>query len=105
MSLVRTDIHRQAGYEFRWCQEDVTSENTELPLCTPDPRRVAASQMVAFRDAANTRFGLSLRTYRELHAWSVAYRPEFWDLVWDFTKVVGEKGARLVIDGVRRPGV
>jgi acetoacetyl-CoA synthetase len=80
------------------------SENTELPLWTPDPRRVAASQMVAFRDAANDRFGLSLRTYRELHAWSIAYRPEFWDLVWDFTKVVGEKGARLLIDGDRMPG-
>jgi acetoacetyl-CoA synthetase len=60
--------------------------------------------MVAFRDAANARFGLSLRTYRELHAWSVAHLPEFWDLVWDFTQVVGEKGARLLIDGDRMPG-
>ncbi len=80
------------------------SEDTERPLWTPDPRRVAASQMVAFRDAANARFGLSLRTYRELHAWSVAHLPEFWDLVWDFTQVVGEKGARLLIDGDRMPG-
>jgi acetoacetyl-CoA synthetase len=79
-------------------------EDTELPLWTPDLRRVAASQMVAFRDAANARFGLSLKNYRELHAWSVAYRSEFWDLVWDFSKIVGEKGARLLIDGERMPG-
>ncbi len=79
-------------------------EDTERPLWTPDPRRVAASQMVAFRDAANARFGLSLKTYRELHAWSVANRSEFWDLVWDFGKVVGEKGARILIDGERMPG-
>jgi acetoacetyl-CoA synthetase len=79
-------------------------EDTELPLWTPDPRRVAASQMVAFRDAANARFGLSLKTYRELQAWSVANRSEFWDLIWDFGKVVGEKGTRILIDGDRMPG-
>jgi len=79
-------------------------DDTRLPLWTPDPRRVAASQMVAFRDAANARHALSLNTYRELHAWSVTHRPEFWDLVWDFTKVIGEKGARLLIDGDRMPG-
>lgn len=60
--------------------------------------------MVAFRDAANARYGLSLKTYRELHAWSVARRPEFWDLLWDFTGIVGEKGARPLIDGDRMPG-
>jgi acetoacetyl-CoA synthetase len=86
------------------CRGDGMIEDAELPLWTPDPRRVAASQMVAFRDAANARFGLSLKTYRELHAWSVAYRAEFWDLVWDFAQVVGEKGARLLIDGDRMPG-
>jgi len=79
-------------------------DDTRLPLWTPDPRRVAASRMVAFRDAANARHALSLNTYRELHAWSVTHRPEFWDLVWDFTKVVGEKGARVLIDGERMPG-
>jgi acetoacetyl-CoA synthetase len=79
-------------------------DDARLPLWTPDPRRVAASQMVAFRDAANARHALSLNTYRELHAWSVTHRPEFWDLVWDFTKVVGEKGARVLIDGERMPG-
>ena len=79
-------------------------DDTRLPLWTPDPRRVAASQMVAFRDAANARHSLSLNTYRELHAWSVTHRPEFWDLVWDFTEVVGEKGTRVLIEGDRMPG-
>jgi acetoacetyl-CoA synthetase len=60
--------------------------------------------MVAFRDAANARHALSLNTYRELHAWSVTHRPEFWDLVWDFTEVVGEKGTRVLIEGDRMPG-
>ncbi|HLL27017.1 MAG TPA: acetoacetate--CoA ligase [Xanthobacteraceae bacterium] len=74
------------------------------PLWTPDPRQVAASEMFAFRDAANARHGLSLKTYRELHAWSVKHRPEFWDLIWDFTKVIGDKGARVLVDGDKMPG-
>src|SRR5712691_1004903 len=86
------------------CRGDGMIDDTLLPLWTPDPRRVAASQMVAFRDAANARHALSLNTYRELHAWSVTHRPEFWDLVWDFTKVVGEKGTRVLIDGEGMPG-
>jgi len=86
------------------CRGDGMIDDTLLPLWTPDARRVAASQMVAFRDAANARHALSLNTYRELHAWSVTHRPEFWDLVWDFTKVVGEKGTRVLIDGDRMPG-
>ena len=73
------------------------------PLWTPDPRRVAASQMIAFRDAANARQGLSLKTYRDLHAWSVSHRAEFWNLLWDFTEVVGEKGERLLIED-KMPG-
>jgi acetoacetyl-CoA synthetase len=104
LSLARPGKNRRAGYESGCFSGDGMIEDTELPLWTPDPRRVAASQMVAFRDAANARFGLSLKTYRELHAWSVANRSEFWDLVWDFTKVIGEKGARVLIDGERMPG-
>ena len=77
---------------------------TSLPLWTPDPRQVAASQMVAFRDATNARHGVALKTYRDLHTWSVTHRAEFWDLLWDFAGVIGEKGARLLADGERMPG-
>src|SRR5580765_2315222 len=86
----------------RFAHGDGVTED-RAPLWTPDPRRVAASQMIAFRDAANARHGLSLESYRDLHAWSVTHRAEFWNLVWDFAEVVGEKGERLLIDD-RMPG-
>ena len=38
--------------------------------------------------------GAKLPDYDALHAWSVADPGAFWDLVWDFCGVVGEKGAR-----------
>src|SRR5262249_62142926 len=83
---------------------DGMDELTERPLWTPDPRQVAASRITAFREAANARHKLSLGNYRELHDWSVSKRPEFWELIWDFTGVIGEKGARVLADGNRMPG-
>ena len=67
---------------------------TETPLWMPAPERVAASQVMAFMAEANRRHGLTLASYRELHAWSVAHPDLFWDLVWDFCGVIGDKGAR-----------
>jgi acetoacetyl-CoA synthetase len=73
-------------------------------LWRPSPERVADSQLVAFRAEANRRHGLNLADFRALHAWSVAQTAAFWDLVWDFCGVVGEKGERRLTEGDRMPG-
>jgi acetoacetyl-CoA synthetase len=59
---------------------------------------------MAFIAEANRRHGLKLKNYRELHAWSVAQGADFWDLIWDFCGVVGDKGERRLIDGDKMPG-
>ena len=74
------------------------------PLWRPSPQRVANSQVTAFRAEANRRHGLKLEDFRALHAWSVAHSADFWELVWDFCGVVGEKGERTLIDGDKMPG-
>jgi acetoacetyl-CoA synthetase len=45
---------------------------------------------------------LSLETYEQLYAWSVAHIDAFWGLVWDETDVVGHKGTH-VVDSDARP--
>ena len=79
-------------------------EKSGQPLWTPRAERVVASQLIAFRAAANGRFGLTLNDSRDLQAWSVEYRAEFWDLVWDFCGVIGDKGDRKLDHGNRMPG-
>jgi acetoacetyl-CoA synthetase len=74
------------------------------PLWTPGQERIAASAMTRFRNTANERFGARLGDYRALHAWSVEHRAEFWDLVWDYCGVVGDKGERRLVDGDKMPG-
>jgi acetoacetyl-CoA synthetase len=77
---------------------------SDTPLWTPSQERIARTQVVAFMAEVNRRHGVALENYRDLHAWSIS-RPElFWDQVWDFCGVIGDKGLRRLIDGDRMPG-
>lgn len=84
---------------------DKTPMNSDQkPLWTPAPEAVRNSEVVRFMAEANRRFGLALKDYRQLHAWSVENRPAFWELVWDFCGVIGEKGSPVLADAGRMPG-
>lgn len=74
------------------------------PLWTPDPARVAASAFARFKAEAERRAGEPLADFTALHAWSIRDREAFWDLVWDFAGVVGDKGSVRLADGDRMPG-
>jgi acetoacetyl-CoA synthetase len=76
----------------------------DTPLWIPSPERVAGTQVMDFMRQVNARHGLNLKNYKELHAWSIAHPDLFWDQVWDYCGVIGEKGARKLIDGDRMPG-
>ena len=77
---------------------------SDQPLWSPSPERVRATRVMAFLGEANRRHRLSLAGYRDLHAWSVKHPDLFWDLLWDFGGVIGEKGARLAVDLDAMPG-
>jgi acetoacetyl-CoA synthetase len=76
----------------------------QQPLWQPSAAAIAALPLTRFTKEAEKRSGRALPDYRSLHAWSVADPAGFWDLVWDFTGVIGEKGSRRLIDGERMPG-
>jgi acetoacetyl-CoA synthetase len=68
------------------------------PVWTPSPERAAQTLMGRFMARAGK------KSYEELHAWSVADSEAFWNLLWDFGEVKGEKGGRTLVDGNRMPG-
>ncbi|MCX7304208.1 MAG: acetoacetate--CoA ligase [Hyphomicrobiales bacterium] len=76
----------------------------KLPLWTPHADRIAAAPLTAFMVKASARAGTSFFSYAELHRWSVDRRADFWNLLWDFCGVIGDKGGRLLIDGDIMPG-
>lgn len=68
------------------------------PLWQPDGARIAASNLEQFRIRAERHTGLSLPDYAALHRWSVEDRAGFWQLVWDFCAVIGERGNTALTD-------
>ena len=70
----------------------------QSPLWRPSPARIERSQLHEFMQEANRRHQLELSDYQQLHAWSVQDSAAFWDLLWDFTGVVGEKGEQRVLN-------
>ena len=71
----------------------------DKPLWMPWRTSVEASPMYAFMQQCNRDFDLSLTSYHDLHAFSVADRERFWTSVWEFCGVKGERGARALLDG------
>ena len=77
---------------------------TETPLWTPSAARVASSNLTDFMAHLTARHGARFSGYEALHLWSIDHIEAFWDAVWDYCGVVGEKGGRILVDGDRMPG-
>jgi acetoacetyl-CoA synthetase len=71
---------------------------SERPLWQPDPARAAQTLLAAFQGRAGK------RDWPELHRWSVEQGEAFWNLVWEFCDVRGERRGPVLIDGDRMPG-
>jgi acetoacetyl-CoA synthetase len=77
---------------------------TTQPLWKPDAERIAQSPLTAFTRRAEQVSGRSFASYADLHRWSIEDREAFWNLVWDYCGIVGDKGGRVLSDGDRMPG-
>ncbi len=76
----------------------------EQPLWTPSPEAAAAAPLARFSALAGERAGRQFDDYASLHAWSVEDPAAFWDLLWDFAGVIGEKGERRLVNADAMPG-
>src|SRR5689334_18965686 len=68
------------------------------PMWTPSPERVALTTIARFMSEVGK------ADYAALHRWSVEQAPEFWNRVWDFCGVIGEKGGQTLVNGDQMPG-
>jgi acetoacetyl-CoA synthetase len=75
---------------------------TDAPLWIPSG--VEALPVTRFARHAEQRTGRDLPDYDSLHRWSVEDPAGFWDLMWDFAGVIGEKGGTRLADPDRMPG-
>ncbi|WP_019646747.1 acetoacetate--CoA ligase [Novispirillum itersonii] len=73
-------------------------------LWQPSPERVSAANITAFMQTINAAHGTALSDYESLRQWSVDHIPAFWDAVWEFCGLVGDRGPVVVDDVTRMPG-
>jgi acetoacetyl-CoA synthetase len=79
-------------------------EMTSAKLWEPSPERIAKATITDFTRALAGRSGTALSDYHALWRWSVENPAAFWNAIWDYTGVIGERGARTLVDGDRMPG-
>jgi acetoacetyl-CoA synthetase len=78
---------------------------TTTPLLwQPSAERIAQANITAFARRAQAGAGVALPDYPALWRWSIAEPVAFWNAVWDDAGVVGDRGARTLVDGARMPG-
>jgi len=73
------------------------------PLWIPGPERIAGANITRFMDRLNAA-GIAAESFADLYEWSISDRAAFWEAVWDFCGVVGERGTRTLEHGDRMPG-
>ena len=73
-------------------------------LWRPSPERIAQANLTAFASRVAAKHGAKLPDYTALWGWSVDERAAFWRDFWDYCGVIGEPGARVLVDGDKMPG-
>jgi len=84
-----------------------SSAPIELGTClwTPEQSDIDAAQVADFASYihAKTQFDWQ-QDFQSLWRWSVDNIPEFWDLLWDWHGIIGDKGGRILVDADKMPG-
>jgi acetoacetyl-CoA synthetase len=77
---------------------------TETMLWQPSAERVARANITQFAQRAANVAGRPLADYAALWRWSTEEREAFWRALWDYTGVIGERGARTLANPTQMPG-
>ncbi len=74
-------------------------------LWEPSAARLARANLTDFIARVNARWDAGAHDHASVYAWSIREPERFWESVWDFTGVIGDKGtAPYLVDGARMPG-
>src|SRR5437764_5020343 len=74
------------------------------PVWRPSGERVASANLTAFSSHVAAKHGVALPDYSALYRWTIEHPEAFWRELWSDAGVIGEPGARTLIDAERMPG-
>src|SRR5574341_2341114 len=77
----------------------------KTPLWVPSEDCRSRANITRFIRRVNQRYGLDIRSYGDLHAWSVEHIPDFWAAMWEFGEITASRSFTEVVDDLGRfPG-
>ncbi|MGB2716626.1 MAG: acetoacetate--CoA ligase [Vicinamibacterales bacterium] len=74
------------------------------PQWEPSAERIARAKLTAFSRVAERRFERKFPDYASLYRFSIDRPADFWRAVWDFTRIRGSMGERVIEHPERMPG-
>jgi acetoacetyl-CoA synthetase len=72
------------------------------PLWIPSDERIQEANLTKFIALVNKKHGLEIRSYAELHRWSVDKVSDFWSAAWDFTGIISSRRFDRVVDDLSK---
>ena len=67
-------------------------------LWQPDPKKIKETSLYKFIEHVNKKYKLKLNNFDSLHLWSIENRENFWEEVWNFYDVIGDKGKKPFLE-------
>ncbi len=71
---------------------------TNEMLWSPSKNRIENASLYNFIKHVNSKHKTKINNFLSLHNWSVNSRSDFWNEVWDFYKIIGDKGNKPYLD-------
>lgn len=104
-SALQASLPRRLDVWRAWCFADFDMTNESMSesaphegdvVWRPSPEQARDSGMNRFRQFCEERMSRSFADRAALHAWTLEEPEAFWDAVWDFAGLIGDKGDRVV---------
>ncbi len=71
---------------------------TNQLLWKPISERIKKTSIYEFIQFVNLIYKIKIENFISLHKWSVENRSDFWNEIWDFYKIIGNKGHKPYLD-------
>lgn len=76
----------------------------DAPIWRPSQAQIEATQLYGFMQNLGAAQGIVFNGYDDLQRWSVANIAAFWDFLWDYCDVIGDKGGAVLANPDAMPG-
>ena len=69
------------------------------------PKNIHSTYMIKFMDRVNNVYGLHLKSYQDLHNWSIKNIPDFWKEIWSQSEIIHSNTYTDIVDNSNKmPG-